>query len=409
MSDSKTPKIRFYGFDDEWEQRGLTSEVELFNGLTYSPNDIEKSGTLVLRSSNVKNGEIVDADNVYVNPNVVNCDNVKQGDIIVVVRNGSRALIGKHAEIKGEMDNTVIGAFMTGLRSENYSFINSLLDTTHFSNEVEKNLGATINQITNGMFAQMEFMLPKETEQTKIGEFFKTLDNLSNCHQRKYEKLVNVKKSMLGKMFPKNGENVPEIRFDGFSGDWKECELGEVAEAFEYGLNAAAKEFDGKNKYLRITDIDEETNEFLKGDITSPNIELINQEKYILKKGDLLFARTGASVGKTYLYQESDGVVYYAGFLIKGNITEEYNDNFIFQNTKTESYKKFIRVTSQRSGQPGVNAQEYASYKLNVASLSEQTKIGTFFTTLDNLIACHQRELEKLKSIKKSMLEKMFV
>ena len=105
-----------------WEQRKLPEFVSFFNGLTYTPDDVEETGTLVLRSSNVKNGEIVDADNVYVNDKVAVSENVREGDIIVVVRNGSRALIGKHAQIKASMPSTVIGAFMSGMRSEHSSF-----------------------------------------------------------------------------------------------------------------------------------------------------------------------------------------------------------------------------------------------------------------------------------------------
>ena len=199
---ANTPEIRFGGFTDAWEQCKLTDEVELFSGLTYSPSDIVKgNGTFVLRSSNVKNGEVIDADNVYVNPDVVNSSNVKNGDIIVVVRNGSRSLIGKHAQIKGDMDFTVIGAFMTGLRSDHSNFINALLDTPMFKAEIDKNLGATINQITNGMFHQMQFMIPKPEEQDRIGEIFTGLDNLITLHKRELEKLKNIKKSMLEKMF----------------------------------------------------------------------------------------------------------------------------------------------------------------------------------------------------------------
>lgn len=118
--------------------------MEFFNGLTYTPDDVRESGTLVLRSSNVKNGEIVDTDNVYVESEKATSENVKVGDIIIVVRNGSRALIGKYAEIKENMPNTVIGAFMSGIRSKHSSFVNALLDTSQFEREIEKNMGATI-------------------------------------------------------------------------------------------------------------------------------------------------------------------------------------------------------------------------------------------------------------------------
>lgn len=181
---SNVPEIRFKGFTEAWEQRKLTEFVEFFSGLTYTPNDVQKNGTLVLRSSNVSNGEVVDADNIYVNPQVVNSENVKVGDIVVVVRNGSRSLIGKHAQIKAFMPNTVIGAFMTGIRSECPEFTNALLNTSRFEEEIEMNMGATINQITGYMFSKMEFKVPCLDEQKKIGEYFEKLDNLITLHQR---------------------------------------------------------------------------------------------------------------------------------------------------------------------------------------------------------------------------------
>jgi len=168
-----------------WEQFELSDFVEFYSGLTYSPQDVTDYGTLVLRSSNVKNGAVVDADNVYVNDDIVNSENVRCGDIIVVVRNGSRALIGKHAEIREEMPKTVIGAFMTGIRSKHPSFVNALLSTKRFEDEVAMNMGATINQITGYMFSKMSFKIPNNEEQDKVGLFFKDLDHLITLHQRK--------------------------------------------------------------------------------------------------------------------------------------------------------------------------------------------------------------------------------
>jgi type I restriction enzyme S subunit len=184
----------------------------------------------------------------------------------------------------------------------------------------------------------------------------------------------------------------PAIRFDGFTEAWEQRKLGEISSSFEYGLNAAAKEFDGKNKYIRITDIDDETRLFLKSDLSSPDIELKGADNYKLCDGDIVFARTGASVGKTYIYRSSDGLVYYAGFLIRARIKPEYCTEFVFQNTLSKNYEKFIAITSQRSGQPGVNAQEYGDYKLMIPQYDEQQAIGNFLSSLDNLIALHQRE-----------------
>ena len=207
-------------------------------------------------------------------------------------------------------------------------------------------------------------------------------------------------------MTKENGK--PQIRFAKFKDTWEQRKLGELSSSFEYGLNAAAKEYDGENKYIRITDIDDDSREFKQEDITSPDTDLSSAENYRLSEGDILFARTGASVGKSYIYKVSDGLVYYAGFLIRARIMSEYNAEFVFQNTLTYEYEKFIKVTSMRSGQPGVNAQEYSKYQIMVPSKPEQDKISDCFRSLDNLITLHQRKYDKLTKVKKSMLEKMF-
>ncbi|UOC11986.1 restriction endonuclease subunit S [Streptococcus equinus] len=201
---------------------------------------------------------------------------------------------------------------------------------------------------------------------------------------------------------------VPNIRFKGFTDDWEQRKLGDLSESFEYGLNSAATEYDGENKYIRITDIDDDTREFKTDSLTSPEIDLSNAENYILREGDILFARTGASVGKSYIYKSSDGLAYYAGFLIRARIKNNYNPEFIFQNTLTSQYEKFIKVTSMRSGQPGVNAQEYSQYKIMLPTKQEQDKIASHLRSLDNLITLHQRKCEQTKELKKFMLQKMF-
>lgn len=202
--------------------------------------------------------------------------------------------------------------------------------------------------------------------------------------------------------------DTPKIRFKGFEDFWEQRKLGGICESFEYGLNVAAKEYDGKNKYIRITDIDDSSHEFLQEDITSPDVDLVNAENYRLNYGDILFARTGASVGKTYIYKDFDGLVYYAGFLIRGRVKEQFVPEFVFQNTLTDDYDKFIRITSQRSGQPGVNAQEYAGYEISMPTYQEQKKIGKYFANLDRLITLHQHKYDETKELKKYMLQKMF-
>ena len=147
-------------------------------------------------------------------------------------------------------------------------------------------------------------------------------------------------------------------------------------------MNAPAKEYDGKNKYIRITDIDEETCTYKYDDVVSPNALL--EEKYKVLDNDILFARTGASTGKAYLYDKKDGLMYYAGFLIRGNVKPDFNSKFVFLQTQTQKYKKWVDIMSIRSGQPGINSQEYSSFKFHLPpSKVEQDKISTLFTLLD--------------------------
>lgn len=203
--------------------------------------------------------------------------------------------------------------------------------------------------------------------------------------------------------------NVPCIRFRGFTEPWERKTIKELMQSpLDYGLNIAAKKYDGRRKYLRITDIDEDTRIFVKADVTSPNIENI-PSCYQLNEGDIVFARTGASVGKTYLYNKMDGEVYFAGFLIRGKIKIENDPYFVFTNTLTEEYAKFIKVTSQRTGQPGVNALEYENYSFFVPrENAEQKQIGNFFREQDENIQNAQYQIVKLRNIKQACLQKMF-
>ena len=384
---SKKPAIRFAGFTDAWEQRKLDEIASFFSGLTYSPNDIRPTGTLVLRSSNVKDGEVIDADNVYVNPSVVNSENVHDGDIIVVVRNGSRTLIGKHAEIKGFMPNTVIGAFMTGIRSEHPSFLNSLLNTPHFDKEIEMNMGATINQITGYMFSKMEFMIPSPKEQDAIGEYFKRISNLITLHQRKYDKLVNVKKAMLEKMFPKDGADVPEIRFKGFTEAWEQCKL--VDETIEM---LAGGDID-KDKVVENGEYPIYANALVNDGIVG------YYDDYYRVKAPAVSVTGRGDVGHAQA-RMTDFTPVVRLLAIRSDHDCYFLENAI--NTR--------RIIVESTGVPQLTVPQLSSYDIFFPrKLEEEQKIGVYFHSIDNLITLHQRKLEKLKNLKKACLEKMFV
>lgn len=201
----------------------------------------------------------------------------------------------------------------------------------------------------------------------------------------------------------------PKIRFKGFEGEWKDTNLGNISNNFKYGINAAAIPYDGKNKYLRITDIDDTTHVFLQDNLTSPGADLSYCDEYIMQDRDIVIARTGASVGKSYVYHTVDGKIYFAGFLIRMRTNKEVNKDFIFQKTLTNAYTKHIQFVSQRSGQPGVNVNELKSFSFQIPrDKEEQQAIASYFTTLDSQISASTSRLTSLKQMKAASLQAMF-
>lgn len=201
----------------------------------------------------------------------------------------------------------------------------------------------------------------------------------------------------------------PKIRFKGFEGEWKDTNLGNISNNFKYGINAAAIPYDGKNKYLRITDIDDTTHVFLQDNLTSPGADLSYCDEYIMQDGDIVIARTGASVGKSYVYHTVDGKIYFAGFLIRVRTNKEVNKDFIFQKTLTNAYTKHIQFVSQRSGQPGVNVNELKSFSFLIPrDKEEQQAIASYFISLDSQISAATSRLASLKQMKAASLQAMF-
>ena len=340
-------------------------------------------------------GEVVDADNIYVNSDVVNSENVQKGDIVVVVRNGSRTLIGKHAQIKRFMKNTVIGAFMTGIRCDCPPFTNALLNTPAFEKEIAKNMGATINQITGYMFSKMEFLIPDLEEQRKIGEFFDGLDNLITLHQRKYEKLTNVKKSMLEKMFPQNGGNNPEIRFKGFTDPWEQRKFEEIA------VRSSVICSDDTLPRVEYEDIVSGTGRLNK-DIYAKQS---SKSGIAFHQGDVLYGKLRPYL-QNWLLPTFEGLAVGDFWVLQ---PQNADSSFLYRLIQS---RQFDEVANQSTGtkMPRADWKLVSKTVFSIPSnISEQAAIGTYFAALDSLITLHQRELEKLQNIKKSMLEKMFV
>ena len=199
--------------------------------------------------------------------------------------------------------------------------------------------------------------------------------------------------------------NVPNLRFPEFQGEWEKTKFGDIATGFDYGMNAAAKNYDGVNKYIRITDIDEASSTYKDKDIVSPDGVLA--DNYLVNNRDILLARTGASTGKSYLYKKSDGKLYYAGFLIRANVTT-HDPYFVFSQLHTHRYWRWVSIMSARSGQPGINSQEYSSFPIYTTSIEEESKIAKLLSLLDERIATQNKIIEDLKKLKSAIIENVF-
>ena len=171
-------------------------------------------------------------------------------------------------------------------------------------------------------------------------------------------------------------------------------------------MNAAAKSYDGENKYIRITDIDESSSTYVDKDVVSPDGML--SDNFLVKEQDILLARTGASTGKTYLYRKSDGKLYYAGFLIRANVTT-HNPYFLFCQLHTHRYWRWVSIMSARSGQPGINSQEYSSFPVFTTSIQEENKIAKLLSLLDERISTQTKIIEDLKKLRSAISKQVFV
>ncbi|MCX6880789.1 MAG: restriction endonuclease subunit S [Verrucomicrobia bacterium] len=198
------PRLRFPEFHNagEWDMTRLGRLGELVSGLTYSPDDVRESGLLVLRSSNVQQGEIALDDCVYVDPSIKGANLSQPNDILICVRNGSKALIGKCALIPEGMPLCTHGAFMTVFRAKTPSFVFQLFQSDKYQKQVAGDLGATINSINGGQLLKYEFFVPKPPEQQRIAACLTALDDLITAQTQKLEVLKTHKKALMQQLFP---------------------------------------------------------------------------------------------------------------------------------------------------------------------------------------------------------------
>ena len=248
---------------------------------------------------------------------------------------------------------------------------------------------------------EYEFAIPEKDEQEKIATFIA----LADCKIAKQRKMIAaLKKYKRGVMSVLlTSKDNPYYSAE----TWKEVSLGDVASGFEYGMNAAATIYDGSHKYIRITDIDDSSHRYTQDSLVSPEGQV--EEKYRVLENDILFARTGASVGKSYCYLKSDGELYFAGFLIRIHVNSGVDCSYVFQNTLTEAYRRWVMLESARSGQPGINAEQYKQYRFLLPPIEIQKKISLLASNLDVRISKGESLLSHLEQTKAALLQQLFI
>ena len=390
----KSPALRFRGYTDDWEQCKLGDVVQITmgqspDGSTYS--DEPSDYILVQGNADLQNG--------WVCPRIWTTQITKKadaGDLIMSVRAPAGAM-GKTAY------NAVIGRGVAAIKGN--EFIYQLLvkmDADGFWKTLS--CGSTFESLNSDNIRNVEVKIPTTPEQIKIGGYFQHLDHLITLHQRKLEKLKMVKKSMLEKMFPKNGSSVPEIRFNGFTDDWEQRKVGETVTEVSRPI-----ELNDYQEYQLVTVKRRNEGIVPRGRMYGKNILVKNY--FEIHAGDYL-------ISKRQLVHGANGIV--PENLDKAVVSNEYmacvsnefvTAEFLTLLSKTKSLLRDFFLSSY-----GVDieklvfdVEDWEKRSIIIPKIEEQNKICEYFSYLDSLITLHQRKVEKLQIMKKSMLEKMFV
>ena len=402
MEKSRKPKIRFKGFTDDWEQRELGEVAKYRNGKAHE-NDISEHGEYVVVNSKFvsTDGEVCKFSNKQIEP-------LYKDEIAFVLSDVPNGRAIARTFLVDKNDKYTLNQRIAGITpAENVCpyFLHILMNRNIYFLQFDDGAKQTNLSITDVM--EFEEYYPSNEEQNRIGRYFENLDRLITLHQRKLEKLMNVKKSMLEKMFPKQGSKVPEIRFNGFTDDWEQRKLIDICEYVDYRGKTPLKTDHGiflvTAKNIKFGYIDYESSK-----------EYILEEDYeeVMRRGkpeigDVLIT-TEAPCGNIAQVNICD--IALAQRIIKYRGRKNVIDNTYLKHYMLSSYFQ-MNLQEKISGGTvkGIKGSILHQQYISFPKFDEQIKIGQYFDDLDHLITLHQRKLEKLKNIKKSMLEKMFI
>lgn len=389
MKNDKKPKIRFKGFDDDWEQRKLGDEaIEMMAGGDIDKEKVVEDGKYPIYANALTNDGIVGYYNDYFR--------VKAPAVTVTGR-------GEVGHAQARMTDFTPVVRLLAIRSNHDCYF--LENAINNHKVIVESTG--VPQLTVPQLASYNIFFPsKIEEEVKIGEYFNNLDNLITLHQRKCDKLQKIKKSMLEKMFPQNESKKPEIRFKGLNVDWEQRKLSEVVKEIkrtDETSSAPVMMITAENGFIN------------QSERYSTNNAGQSLKKYILlEKGELAYNH-GASKLRPFgscfslTTEEKARIPFVYHCFSSGSENAEFMSIELNGKAVESQLRRIVSSGARMDGLLNISFQEYTSIPILLPEKAEQDKIADYFCSLDHLITLHQRELEKMKYIKKSMLEKMFV
>ncbi len=405
MENNKNPNIRFKGFTDPWEQRKLGELVEI-GDIDHRMPETVADGIPYLMTGD------------FVGTNELNFDGTKmiseedycqlsqkikpeKGDILFA----RYASVGaaRYVDFTRKFLISYSCAIIKKSKKINskylYHFITS--DNAQQQIKLEINTGSQANIGISSMKNHIVVSMPPLGEQTKIADALSNLDHLITLHQRKYNKLLNVKKSMLEKMFPKNGSNIPEIRFKGFTDPWEQRKLGDIITEYKETVDSdCTLPILTSSKTEGVILQEEHFGRKQQHDITGYNI---------LPRNYCTYRNRSDGVDFTFNINKccDKGIISKFYPVFSGKNSDVFFLSLVLNNS--EEVVREIAYTCTGTGQKVLSFLDLQKMKVRVPNFDEQKEIAAYFDSFDHLITLHQRELEKLQNIKKSMLEKMFV
>ena len=409
----KSPQFRFEGFTDDWEERRL-SEV-----LRERNNQQPQSMEYPLVSFTVENGVTPKTDRYEREQLVVGDKSSKKYKVTVlndIVYNPANLKFG--AISRNKYGNAVFSPIYVTFSVNNDvtmpEFIEMLITRKDFIKRALKYQQGTVYErqsVSPENLLSMNLYLPGKLEQEKIGTFFKHLDDTISLQQRKLDLLKEQKKGYLQKMFPKNGEKIPELRFAGFVDDWEQRKLGEMLVNLEAGVSVNSSDYDTGYFILKTSAIKMGNIDLL--EVKSIVSEEVARAKTPLIKNSIIISRmnTPELVGASGLVRESIDNIFLPDRLWQGQVAGNFSPEWLIQSINIAANIKKIRdlATGTSGSMKNISKKSMLDLIINVPTLEEQQKIGSFFKQLDDVIALHQRKLDLLKEQKKGFLQKMFV